>query len=75
MTQYAHTVTFIDTEVIAIENMINEKIKEHKEKCGDSPPIPFCWLSILDKLKNAKIELASWTDYDADGTPTININI
>ena len=54
---------------------MHEQIKEHKEKCGDSPPIPFCWLSILDKLKNAKTELASWTDYDADGTPTININI
>ena len=74
MTLYAHTVTFIDNEVIAIENMINDKIKEHKESYGESPLVSFCWLSILDKLKNAKTELASWTNYDEDGKPTININ-
>jgi len=74
MTLYAHNVTFIDNEVIAIENMINDKIREHKQSFGDNLPVPFYWLSILDKLKNAKTELASWTSYDEDGKPTININ-
>ena len=73
MTQYAHTVTFIDNEVIAIENMINEKIKAFEEKHGDSLPVPYWWIDILDKLGNAHTELRSHTSFDEDGKPTIII--
>ena len=74
MTFYSHTVTFSDNEIIAIENMFNEQIKIFKKKHGDSLPIPYWWIDILDKLNNAHRELRSWTSEDEDGIHTININ-
>lgn len=73
MTSYSHTVTFSDIQVIDLSNMINEKIKEFEEKHGDSLPVPYWWIDILDKLNNAHRELRSWTSEDEDGIPTIII--
>ena len=53
--------------------MLNEQIKIFKEKHGDNLAVPYWWLDILDKLKNAKTELRSWTSYDENGKPIINI--
>ena len=73
MTTYSHTVTFTDVEIIDIENIYKEKIETFKKENGDSPPVPYWWFDILDKLKNANTELASWASYDAEGKPTIKI--
>jgi hypothetical protein len=75
MTTYSHTVTFTDNELISIENMLNEKIEVFKKEHGESLPVPYWWFDILNKLKNAKTELTSWTSHDENGTPIININL
>ena len=56
MTTYSYTVTFNDIQVIDLTNMINEKIKTFEEKHGDSLPVPYWWIDILDKLNNAHTE-------------------
>ena len=73
MTSYSHTVTFSDIEIISLGNIIDDQIKTFKEVNGESLPVPYWWIDILDKLKNAQIELASYTSYEADGKPTIHI--
>ena len=73
MTTYSYTVTFNDIQVIDLTNMINEKIKAFEEKNGDSLPVPYWWIEILDKLNNAHTELRSHTSFDEDGIPTIII--
>jgi hypothetical protein len=73
MTSYSYTVTFSDIQVIDLTNMINEKIKAFEEKHGDSLPVPYWWIDILDKLGNARTGLRSHTSFDEDGKPTIII--
>ena len=75
MTTYSYTVTFNDIQVIDLTNMINEKIKGFEEKHGDSLPVPYWWIDILDKLNNAHTELRSYTDFDEDGIPTIKFDL
>ena len=58
MTTYSHTVTFTDNEVISIENILNEKIEIFKKE-NPNTPVPYWWLNILDKLKNAQTEMTS----------------
>jgi hypothetical protein len=71
MTSYSYTVTFNDSEHIYLEELLNEKIKEWKEKPG--APEPTFITDILYKLNLAHIELRSYTDIDADGIPNIII--
>ena len=73
MTSYSHTVILSDIEVISLGNIINEQINTFKETHGDNLPVPYWWIDILDKLKNAHTELRSHTSFDEDGKPTINI--
>ena len=73
MTSHSHAVIFSDIEIISLENIINEQIKIFKDAHGDSLSVPYRWSDILNKLKNSQTELATWTSFDLDGKPTINI--
>lgn len=75
MTIYNHTVTFQDIERIALDNLINDAIHNFKAEHPDgSPPVPWVWESILQKLKNAEMSLLSSNNF-ADGGNSIFINI
>lgn len=74
MTIYNHTMSLQDVERIALENLMNDAIKKFKEEHPDgSPPIPWVWESILDKLKNAHMTLLSTNNFGQGGN-TIFIN-
>jgi hypothetical protein len=75
MTIYNHTVTLPDVEIIALEYLINDAINKFKEEHPDgSPPVPWVWESILDKLKNAHMSLLSTNNFDQGGN-MIFINV
>lgn len=64
MTTYSYTVTFDDNEAIFIENMVKAKIAKFKiEHANDELPVPWVWESILQKLKNANMELMSSSNF------------
>lgn len=75
MTIYNHTMTLQDVERISLEHLINDAIKKFKEEHPDgSPPVPWVWESILEKLKNAEISLLSSNNF-AEGGNSIFINV
>lgn len=75
MTIYNHTVTLPDVEIIALEHLIKDAIKKYKEEHPDgSPPVPWVWESILEKLKNAEMSLLSSNNF-AEGGNIIFINV
>jgi hypothetical protein len=75
MTIYNHTVTLPDVEIIALEHLINDAINKFKEDHPDgSPPVPWVWESILEKLKNAHMNLLSTNNF-AQGGNTIFMNL
>ncbi len=75
MTIYNHTVTLPDVEIIALEHLINDAVNKFKEEHPDgSPPVPWVWESILDKLKNAHMSLLSTNNFDQGGN-MIFINV
>ena len=60
MTIYNHTVSFQDIERIAIENMVKESIENFKlVHSDDGLPVPWVWVSILEKFRNAEMSLLS----------------
>lgn len=68
MTIYNHTVTLPDVEIIALEHLINDAINKFKEEHPDgSPPVPWVWESILEKLKNAEMSLLSSNNFSEGG--------
>ena len=73
MTTYSYTVTFNDSEHIYLEQLLNEKIKQCKERQEESD-LTF-YTGILDRLNSAKINLRSYTDFDEDGIPTIKFDL
>ena len=73
MTTYSYTVTFNDSEHIYLERLMNEKIKQCKERQEESD-LTF-YSGILDRLKSAHIQLRSYTDFDEDGIPTIKFDL
>lgn len=75
MTIYNHTVTLPDVEIIALEHLINDAINKFKEEHPDgSPPVPWVWESILEKLGNAHMTLLSSNNFSQGGN-TIFINV
>jgi hypothetical protein len=75
MTIYNHTVTLPDVEIIALEHLINDAINKFKEEHPDgSPPVPWVWESILEKLRNAHMTLLSSNNFSQGGN-TIFINL
>lgn len=75
MTIYNHTVTLPDVEIIALAHLINDAINRFKEEHPNgSPPVPWVWESILEKLKNAEMSLLSSNNF-AEGGNTIFINV
>ena len=75
MTIYNHTVTLPDVEIIALEYLINDAINKFKEEHPDgSPPVPWVWESIIEKLRNAHMTLLSSNNL-AQGGSTIFINV
>lgn len=75
MTIYNHTVTLPDVEIIALEHLIKDAIKKYKEEHPDgSPPVPWVWESILEKLRNADMTLLSSNNFGQGGN-TIFINV
>lgn len=75
MTIYNHTITLPDVEIIALEHLINDAINKFKADHPDgSPPVPWVWESILEKLKNAHMSLLSSNNF-AQGGNTIFINL
>lgn len=75
MTIYNHTVTLPDVEIIALEYLIKDAIKKYKEEHPDgSPPVPWVWESILEKLRNADMTLLSSNNFGQGGN-TIFINV
>lgn len=68
MTIYNHTITLQDIERIALNNLINDAIDNFKEEHPDkSLPVPWVWMSILEKLKNAEISLLSSNNFAEGG--------
>jgi hypothetical protein len=75
MTIYNHTVTFQDIERIEIENMVNNAIEKFKAEHPDgAPAVPWVWESILEKFRNADMNLLSSNNF-AEGGNTIFINL
>ncbi len=75
MTIYNHTVTLPDVEIIALEHLINDAINKFKEEHPDgSPPVPWVWESILEKLRIADMTLLSSNNFGQGGN-TIFINV
>ncbi len=75
MTIYNHTITLQDVERISLEHLINDAIKRFKEEHPDgSPPVPWVWESILEKLRNAEMSLLSSNNF-AEGGNSIFINV
>ncbi|CEN56473.1 hypothetical protein [Candidatus Methylopumilus turicensis] len=68
MTIYNHTLTLQDVERISLSHLINDAINKFKEDHPDgSPPVPWVWESILDKLRNAEIRLLSSNNFGDNG--------
>lgn len=66
--------TLQDVERIALSHLINDAIDKFKEDHPDgSPPVPWVWESILEKLKNAEMTLLSSNNF-SEGGNTIFIN-
>lgn len=75
MTSYSHSVSFQDIERIEIERLIQDAIKKFKLKHPDgSPPVPWVWESILDKLEQADMRLFSSSNV-SDGGNEIFIDL
>lgn len=75
MTIYNHTVTFQDIERIEIENIVNNAIEKFKAEHPDGgPAVPWVWESILEKFRNADMNLLSSNNFAVGGN-TIFINL
>jgi len=73
VTTYSHNVTFNDSERIWIESIAKEAIEKFKlEHADDGLPVPWVWESILERFKQADIQLMSRAD-NSVLNPIINI--
>lgn len=75
MTSYSHSVSFQDIERIEIERLIKDAIEKFKLDHPDgSPPVPWVWESILEKLEQADMRLFSSSNV-SDGGNEIFIDL